>query len=258
MQNNLYKLACVLAGLTLQGNAIAAVPLAKNTLYMCEYKSNSSLYKINPSNGAATLVGPTQTSLQCTDLTFRGTTLLGSAFTKLLTIDPTTGKATPKSKPYGGSITDINALVTQPSTNKLFGAGSNSPGRFVQINPTSGVATQLGTFGTGLGSAGDLAFLNGVLYATLTNAADTRATYLAKISLVSPTIGKATLIGPIRRTVNGKTVYLQNVWGLAVRNNVLFGAMLTGEVLTINPNNAVATLKGDNNKQQAGLAVSPP
>lgn len=250
-------LGWLVAGLFIHSAVFAAVPLASNTLYMCEVPSNGSLFKVNHLNAQVTLVGPTQTS-GCTDLAFRGTTLFGTTFIKLLTVNPTTGKATPKQLRFGSGITDINALIVQPTTNKLFGAGFRPPGRFVEINPTTGVATTRGFYGSGLGSSGDLAFLNGVLYATLTNTATPGRTFLARISLSTGTVGKATLIGAIRRVVGGNTIFLRDVFGLAVRSGVLYGGMRFGELLTINPSNAVATLKGDNNKNQAGLAVSPP
>ncbi len=234
-----------------------ALPLTSNTLYMCEFRSNGSLFKLNPANAAAAVVGALQVSPQCTDLAFRGTTLLGATFTKLMTINPTTGKATLKSQTYGSGITGINALVVQPSTNKVFGAASVAPGKFVEINPNTGRANVVGQFGTGLGSAGDLVFRNGVLYASLTRTGSSGQTFLARVSLSSGTMGRATLVGSIRRVVNGNTVFLRDVWGLEVRNGVMFGAMRTGELLQINPNTAVATLVGDNNKLQAGLARSP-
>lgn len=258
MRYKISNLGWMTAGLFLHSTAFAAVPLASNTLYMCEFKSNSSLFKVNHLNAQVTLVGPTLTSLACTDLTFRGTALFGTAFTKLLTINPTTGQATPKANSFGSGITDINALIAQPTTNKLFGAGSRTPGRFVEINPTTGRATLRGTYGPGLGSAGDLAFHNGVLFATLTNNASPGRTFLARISLSTGTVGKATLIGAIRRIAGGNTIFLRDVFGLAVRSGVLYGGTRSGEVLTINPSNAIATLKGDNNKVQAGFAVSPP
>lgn len=246
---------CLLTAIS--GNVRAATPLVANTLYMCEFRNNGSLFKLNANNGQATLIGALKVSPACTDLAFRGSTLYGATFTKLMTIDPTTGKATLKSGTFGGGAGNINALVVQPGTNKLFGANGVAPGKFFEINPTTGKATLRGQFGSNLSSSGDMAFRNGVLFATVLNATDRRATYLAKISLNTATFGRATLIGPIRRVVNQRTTYLQDVFGLEVRSGVLYGAMRSGEFLRINPNNAIATLLGDNNKTQAGLAKSP-
>lgn len=257
MQYKIRNLGWLVAGLSLHSTVFAAVPLAPNTLYMCEVPGNRPLFKVNHLNAQVTLVGPTQTPLSCTDLAFRGTVLFGTTFTKLLTINATTGRATPKANSFGSGIFDINALIAQPTTNKLFGAGFRPPGRFVEINPTTGVATTRGFYGPGLGSSGDLAFLNNVLYATLTNSASLGRTFLARISLSTGTVGRATLIGPIRRIVGGNTIFLRDVFGLAVRSGVLYGGMRSGELIIINPSNAIATLRGDNNKVQAGYAVSP-
>ena len=43
------------------------------TIYMTDFVSNSALYRVNATNGAATMVG--YTGVQLTDLAFRGSTL---------------------------------------------------------------------------------------------------------------------------------------------------------------------------------------
>ena len=158
---------------------------------------------------------------------------------------------------YGSGITDINALVAQPGSGKLFGAGSTAPGKFVDINPVTGKATVKGSYGTGLGSAGDLTFLNGQLYGLLTKSGNGTRTFLAKISLGSTTFGKASNLLPIRSSINGTLVQLNDVWGLVARSGVLIAATRGGELITINASTGIATQKGDNNKLQAGLALSP-
>jgi hypothetical protein len=249
------------------GAAVAAAvsttsPLISNTLYMCEFKSNSQLFKVNAITAQVTVVGLMQTSERCTDLAFRkttaaGTELFGTSFTRAYKIAPTTGKATLLPNIYGSGITDINALVAQPGSGKLYGAGSTAPGKFVDINPVTGKATVKGSYGTGLASAGDLTFLNGQLYGLLTKSGYGTRTFLAKISLVSTTFGKASNLLPIRRDLNGSLIQLNDVWGLVARSGVLIAAMRGGELITINASTGIAALKGDNNKVQAGLALSP-
>ena len=239
-----------------------AVPLTANTLYMCEFKSNSQLFKLNPLNATPTVVGSMGTNERCTDLAFRRTSssatqLFGTSSTRAFRVDPTTGRATLLSNTYGSGINDINALVAQPGSGKLYGAGSRPPGQFVEINPTTGKATKRGYYGNGLGSAGDLAFLNGQLYGLLTRSGSGTQTFLARISLSSGTLGRATNLLPIQRRINGRLVKLSNVWGLAARNGVLHAVMQSGELLTISASTGLATLKGDNNKRQAGLTISP-
>ena len=219
-----------------------ALPLQGNTLYMCSYQSSSKLYVVSHVNGAKTLVGSIGT--QCTDLAFAGTTLRGVSFTKFLTINPTTGAVT-ASKSHG--FTDLNALIAGPS-GTFYSAGANDNSgqgaNFIRIDGATGVGAIVGKFGAGLTSAGDLAFLSGILYATVNKPGSTNK-WLAKINT---TTGKATLIGN-----NGH----KNVWGLAVRNGILYGATNDGKLLKINPSTGTGVLLGTNGIVQAGLAKSP-
>lgn len=239
-----------------------SVSLVPNTLYMCAYETNSPLYKLSATTGAATEIGSMDLDQTCTDLAFRktkasGTQLFGTSFTKAFLIDPTTGKAKLLPNAYGTGINDINALVAEPGTGILYAAGSAAPGRFISISPTTGKATVLGSLGKDIGSAGDLEFLNGELYGLVNKSSTGTETYLATISLSAGTMGKATDLRPITLKVDGKLEAQDNVWGLANREGVLFAVMESGDVLIIDPATGVGTLKGDNYVQQAGLAVSP-
>jgi len=217
----------------------ASAAIAPNTIYMVTFGGNSTLNRLSPATGARTLIGNTGAPL--TDLSFRGGILNAVSFTKLYVLNPTTGHATTVGRL---GFSDINALVTRPSTGKLYGAGNAAPGRFVSINATTGHAHQIGTFGAGLGSAGDLAFVNGTLYATV-NRAGFAHTYFAKVSLST---GHATLIADTG---------FPNVWGLTLRSGVLYAATKNGLFLRISPTTGRATRIGSNGAAQAGLATSP-
>ena len=240
----------------------AAATLKTGTIYMCKFESNSPLYTLNPANGAATKIGYTYINQSCTDLAFRktaasGVQLFGTSFTQLFLINPATGRGKFLPNTYGSSIKDINALVAQSGSGILYGAGSQAPGEFVEISPTTGKATKKGELGSGIGSAGDLEFLNGQLYGLVNKSGTGTETYLAKISLNAKTMGKATDLLLIRRKEGSNLVALDNVWGLVNRSGVLYAAMETGELLTISPSTGIATLKGDNKQAQAGLAIVP-
>jgi hypothetical protein len=240
----------------------ASTSLTAGTRYICAYENNSPLYTVSATNGAAKRIGAMDIDQTCTDLAFRktaasGTQLFGTSFTHLFLINPTTGKAKLLSNAYGTDIKDINALVAQPGSGVIYGAGSATPGEFVEISPTTGKATKKGKLGTGISSAGDLEFLNGQLYGLVNKSGTGTETYLAKISLSASTMGKATDLLPIRRKEGTKLVAQDNVWGLANRNGVLYATTETGDVLTISPATGIATLKGDNKLHQAGLAVAP-
>jgi hypothetical protein len=236
----------------------AAATLTAGTLYLCTYEKDSPLYTVNPSNGKTTRIGSTGID----HLAFRktaaaGIQLFGTSFTNLFIINPATGKATFLKYAYGAGIGDINALVAQPGSGVLYGAGSTAPGEFVEISPTTGKATKKGTLGEGIGSSGDLEFLNGQLYGLVQKSTTGSKTYLAKISLSGSTVGKATDLLLIQQKVDGKLVALDNVWGLTNRNGVLYIATESGDVLTLVPGTGIASLKGDNHLAQAGLAVAP-
>jgi hypothetical protein len=220
-----------------------ALPLKVNTLYMCSFESSSKLYVVSYVNGAKTLVGSIGT--QCTDLAFAGAALHGVSFTRFFTVNPTTGAAT-SSKAHG--FADLNALVAGSAAGTFYAAGStNNSGQganFVRINGATGLGTKVGRFGAGLTSSGDLAYLNGILYATV-NKPGSLNTWLAKINT---TTGKATLVGNIGRP---------NVWGLAVRNGIMYAATNDGKLLRLNPSTGIGILLGTNGIVQAGLAKSP-
>lgn len=240
-----------------------SVPLAADTLYMCVYQSDSTLYQVNAATGAAKLVGSMDLDQTCTDLAFRkttasGTELFGTSFTNLFRINPATGKATLLPNAYGSGIDNINALVAEPGTGILYAAGGAAPGQFISVDPTSGKATVLGSFGKEFSSAGDLEFLKGQLYALVNKSTEGAATYLATISLSPGTMGKATNLLPVRLRVNGRLEVQDNVWGLANRKGVLYAAMETGQLLILDAATGIATLVGDDSLSQAGLAISPP
>lgn len=240
--NKLVKILLPLLSFFCVAQDANALPLQVNTLYMCDFQAKSKLYVLNSTNGAKTLVGSIGT--QCTDLAFVGSKLNAVTFSKFLTINPVTGAIT-ASKNHG--FTDINALVAG-SSGTLYAAGSiNNGGKganFVRINASTGVGTVIGKYGAGLTSAGDLEFLGGILYATV-NKPGSATTWLAKINTST---GKATLVGNIGH---------QNVWGLAVRNGLMFAVSNNGKVLRINTANGVGVVIGTNGVVQAGLAKSP-
>jgi hypothetical protein len=241
--------------------AATAAPLS-GTLYMCRFGADSPLYTVNPTTGAAKSIGSMDLNQICTDLAFRktaasGTQLFGTSFTRMYSINPATGKAKLLSSAYGAAIADINALVAQPGSGVMYGAGSTAPGEFIEISPTTGKATKKGNLGKGISSAGDLEFLKGQLYGLVNKSSTGTETYLAKISLGAKTMGEASSLLLIRRLEGSKYVALDNVWGLGNRNGILYVTMNNGDVLTLNPATGIATYKGDNKIEQAGLAVAP-
>lgn len=229
-----------------------ALLLQSNTLYMHSFDSfNSELYAVNSNDGSATLVGDLAT--QCTDIAFAGSKLYGISFTNFFLIDPTTGAV---SDVVLHGYNDLNAL-TAANPRILYAAGNsvnfNKRGRNVGANfimfkfnnkTNSWRAKRIGNFGSGLTSAGDLIYFKKTLYATVNNPSSIN-TWLAKIN---PKTGKAKLIGDIG---------FRNVWGLAVKDKVMYAVTVDGELLQINPKNGLGVFIGSNGISQGGLTKSP-
>lgn len=237
-----------------------ALPLQGNSLYVNSFfrsGASSTLYRINQANAAATTVGAM--GKRVTDVAFKGATLFGVTFNQLLKVNATTGASTVVGT-FGSGMTDINALVVSPS-GSLLAAGGND-GKFISINPTTGKGTKLGDYGTffkngqnrEIISSGDLAFRNGVLFATVRlKGLGSTNDYLATVKQTTPNRGKATLLN-----ANGNGIGFKDVWGLSIRNGVLFAVTEGGRLLTINPSTGVGkTVGAANGVKQGGMTTSP-
>jgi hypothetical protein len=190
-------------------------PTPPATVYAITFTGNSALYALDPKRHKETLKGYTGTQL--TDISFRGRSLYAVSFTGLYSLNPFTGVSH-----YIGSLglSGANALATQPWTNKLYGADAN--GDLFWVDPRTGHATLIGNFGPGLGSAGDLAFAGGILYATVTKTGSSD-TYLAVVNALT---GAARIIGDTHYT---------DVYGLVTGAGALYGATYGGSFLRISP-----------------------
>ena len=194
-------------------NAAVARPTPPKTVYIVTFTPNSALYRVNPRSHVEVREG--LTGVELTDVTFRGKTLYAISFTDLYWLNATTGASH-----HIGSLGfyGANALVTQPKTGTLYGA--DQFGDFFKINSRTGHATRIGTFGGGLGSAGDLTFAHGHLYATVSKSGSPES-FLATVNVRT---GSAKIVG--------NTGY-SNVWGLVTGNGALYGATYGGSFLAI-------------------------
>ncbi|MEM7169961.1 MAG: peptidoglycan DD-metalloendopeptidase family protein [Pseudomonadota bacterium] len=111
----------------------------------------------------------------------------GVSFTHLLRLDRSSGLATEIGTGLG--FRGVNALDFSPD-GRLFAATTR--GEFLQVDTVTGLAKLIGFYGSGLGSAGDLAFdRNGNLYASISRFGNDS---LAQVNAVT---GAATMIGSI-------------------------------------------------------------
>ena len=184
-------------------------------VYLATFARNSSLYRLNPQTHSVDVAG--QAGAELTDIAFRGDTLFAVSFGSFYRISLATGMAQ-----FIGSlgVSGANALVSQPGADVLFGA-TRTGGLFV-IDPSSGETTVVGDFGSGLGSSGDLAFLDGRLYATVTRSGYSDA-FLASIDLAT---GRASLLGDTG---------FRDVYGLSAGSGFLYGATYSGDFISISP-----------------------
>lgn len=212
-----------------------------NRLYSHTFASNSALYIVDPATGATTLMGYTGVS-QITDIAFSARNFLyGITFSSLYHLDPYTAEGT-----YIGStgFSNLNALVTSPEG--IIYAANTSYGQFIRIDENTGEGTYIGNFGSGLSSSGDMIYTDdGTLYATLNRSGYTNA-WLATID---PGTGTATLIGDIG---------FKDVWGLSIRDGIMYGVTPSGQLLQIDPASGAGALIGtDVGIAHGGLTTTP-
>ncbi len=182
-------------------------------IYAITFSANSALYRLNLRRHRATLEG--RTGVPLTDVAVRGRTLYAISFTDLYWLNTRTGA---RHKIGRLGVSSANALATRPKTNTLYGA--DRTGDLFTINTRTGRAAIIGRFGGRLGSAGDLTFADGRLYATV----DRHGSKWSFLATVNIRTGAANLIGP--------TGY-RDVYGLVTRNGAIYGATFSGKFLAI-------------------------
>jgi hypothetical protein len=227
-----------------RGPAVDTSPLAlqRRALYMSNIPFGSSaLFVMNPASGKAKPVGLMQ-RVDVTDIAFNRTRLHGITFSDFLRVNATTG-ATTVVRDIGVAMDDLNALAYDVRRGRFLAAGVS--GRVVTIDPTTGRGRLVGSYGSRIGSSGDLAFdSSGVLFATVKRSG-VFGDFLAVVNRIT---GRATIKGKIG---------FSDVWGLAFRGSILFGATADGRLLQINPVTGAGIEIGINGITQGGMTLSP-
>jgi hypothetical protein len=223
-----------------------------------------SLFTINTSTGAATLVGPLVDSVgtpySMTGMAYHAPTdtLYGSTVTnsqsptngRLVRIDRNTGLVTtigPFSIAAGGSLADISF---QPGTNTLFGWGNFGEALFT-VNLTTGLATQVGVTVPGLQGGGGLAFRNdGTLFSTPDGLNSNT------LRTIDPVTGVHTIVAPVTgagvdfinaMTFDGSTLFV----------NLSPGPSAPSSLGTIDTMTGVVTYIGANVARMDALEFAP-
>jgi hypothetical protein len=210
--------------------------------------SGSTLYRIDTINlgtqqiGAMTGLG----SASMTDLAIdKADHMVGITLNKLYSIDQTTGtvaliKDLSQAAQGFTSLSYVPADLNDPNSADILVSADGS-GAVFQIDPTSGDATKIGSYGSVangvVSSSGDLIGVRGLgIYATVDIGSDRTANdYLAKIDPVS---WKATPLG----TGTG----YNNIFGLGYWAGKIYGFVddktnHTGKIITIDPNTGAGT-----------------
>lgn len=158
----------------------------------------------------------------------------------LYKIDPLSARVTWVAQVPGS----VNVAMTFDVDGTLM--ASDKAGNFRRIDPKTGVITEVGTYGVGLGSSGDLvAIKDGTLYGV--NDVDS-AKGNNTLLKVDPVTGKASVVGPIG---------FRMVWGLSFWGGTLYGFTRLGHFISIDPVTAKGTLIHSFACEFWGAAVTP-
>ena len=224
--------------------------------------SGNKLYQIDTQSLAPVEVG-TMAGLgtqSLTDLAIdKDDKFTGITLDKLYTINPTSGAATlirdlSASAQGFTSLSFIPMNLSDPNSADILVA-ANSVGEVFSIDPGTGNATMLGSYGMTaagrIGSSGDLIGVRGLgIYATVNIGTDpTAQDYLARID---PATWTATPIG----TGTG----FNDIFGLGFWGGTIYGfvstSTTTGHIITIDPNTGIGTDVRANSIRWYGAGVA--
>jgi hypothetical protein len=205
--------------------------------------SSTDLYTVDPNTFALTHVGAFGQS----DITDIAVTPSGDlwaiSFSSLYRVDKSTASTTLVASLSGSGN---NGLTFLPNGNLLAADGS---GTVKQINTSTGASTDIGSFGNGLSSSGDLVAVGPVMYGiSSTGAGGSDASgnnILLRVDIAS---GVATVVGPIG---------FGQVWGLAYVNKRVIAFNTKGQIIQIDPTTGAGTLLSTTNVQFWGAGMSP-
>jgi len=210
--------------------------------------SGGTLYRIDTVNLGTVQVGAMAGlgSASMTDLAIdKNDHMVGITLNKLYSIDPTSGVVTlikdlTQAAQGFTSLSYVPQDLNDPNSADILVSADGS-GNVFQIDPTSGDATKIGSYGSVangvVSSSGDLIGVRNLgIYATVDIGTDrTQNDYLAKID---PVTWKATPLG----TGTG----YNNIFGLGFWGDKIYGFVddkttHTGKIITIDPNTGAGT-----------------
>ncbi len=216
--------------------------------------SSSELYRVDPDTFDVTLIGPFVWEMgifdSMTDIAIdKNGGITGVSFNRVYHVDPATAVTTflaPLARQFNG-LSYIPAGTIDGSTDEIL-VGSTLDGSFWRIDPLTGTSTEIGAYGGGWSSSGDIVSVDGFgTYATVQQGEG--IDYLAQID---PLTGIATTIG----TGTG----FDHIWGLGFWKGKIFGFTDLRQFVLIDPATGVATLVEDSSVfwWGAGVTTSAP
>jgi hypothetical protein len=190
--------------------------------------TGQTLFTVDPTTYDLTTVGPFGGTDDMTDL---AVTPDGNVYTisrtSLYKVDSSTGTATQ----IVSGIASSNVALTFQNDGTLL--ASDQSGAVRVIDPTTGKVTELGTYGTGYDTAGDLvAIADGTMYGVSTMAPSLGNSTNVLIK-VNTSTAKAATVGKIGYT---------GVFGVAYAGGRVLAFTSTGQIIRIDPATGTGTL----------------
>lgn len=211
------------------------------------------LYRVDPDTLAITEVGPFTGDAAgdaMTDIAIDSEgTMIGISYSRVYRIDPQTAATT---RAGTGTLPQMfNGLSFVPSR-EAFGvegpdvlvAGRNADGAIFQIDPATGVPTQIGDMGPQFATSGDIVAVRDFgIVATSSGGALTDC-----LVRLAPNTFAATIIG--------SGTGFNTIWGVGFWRGEVFGFTDGGEFVTIDTTTGVGTLVETNGRLWWGAAVT--
>ena len=154
--------------------------------------------------------------------------MIGVSATRVYAVDKSNSKCTFLSNFQGNEFNGLSFIAADQNGGTEILVGASASGDVYRLDPTTGAQTQIGSYGPGLGSSGDLVSVQGATYATARNIADDYDT-LVKIDAKT---GKATPVG---------STGTAHIYGLGYWKQKLFGFSEQSGVVLININTGAST-----------------
>lgn len=214
--------------------ADAITPVLTDKVYA---HSADTLFEVDPNDLTVNIVAPFgwpsgYAFEQMTDIALdEAGHMVGVSFYHVFAVDKVTAACTHLA-PLSGSgfngLSYVEGVGVDPGVPTLVGV--DQAGSYVVIDPATGQSTNVGSYGGGHGSSGDLVFVRGAgAFATADH-----ASYASDVLVrIDPSSGAATVIGETG---------FQDIWGLAYWGGQVFGFTDSGQFLLIDTDTGQSTL----------------